>query len=95
VRHCRARRAATIALIGGALAGCADLEPFDPPVAGEIPPGPGLFSGPDGEFTILRREPAQSSSAQSDRDGPPREDPLAEPRNEPPAERDLTLPPPP
>jgi hypothetical protein len=36
------------------LAGCADFEPFDPPVAGEMNPGPGLFSGPDGVFVLSR-----------------------------------------
>ena len=38
------------------LAGCG-FEPFQPPVSGDAP-GPGLFSGPSGEFVILRPGPA-------------------------------------
>ncbi len=40
------------------LAGCG-FEPFQPPVSGDAP-GPGLFSGPSGEFVITRptAEPA-------------------------------------
>ncbi len=37
------------------LAACAKGEPFDPPRAGEIPAGQGLFSGDDGEFKLFRR----------------------------------------
>lgn len=37
------------------LAGCAGGQPFEPPTAGEIAPGPGLFSGKDGEFRLFRR----------------------------------------
>lgn len=61
MRRGRARLAAAVAFLGGALAGCAELQPFDPPVAGEMKPGPGLFSGPDGAFVISRpqrREPS-------------------------------------
>ena len=49
------------------LAGCADLEPFDPPVAGEMRPGPGLFSGPDGVFVLSRGviEPAAETEPDS------------------------------
>jgi hypothetical protein len=36
-------------------AGCAGIEPFEPPVAGEMNPGPGLVFGPSGEFVLLRR----------------------------------------
>jgi hypothetical protein len=36
------------------IAGCADIEPFDPPVAGEMNPEPGLFSGLDGQFVLYR-----------------------------------------
>ncbi len=42
-------------LVLGVLAGCASGEPFDPPTADEIPPGPGLFTGKDGEFRLFRR----------------------------------------
>ena len=48
----RAALALTVALL---LVGCADMEPFDPPVAGEMNPEPGLLSGPDGEFVLYRR----------------------------------------
>jgi hypothetical protein len=74
--------ALAVCLLGGPLSGCADLAPFDPPVAGEMKPGPGLFSGPDGAFVILRREVPQPSGEASQ--APSR-----------PAERDLTRPPPP
>ena len=37
------------------LAACADMKPFEPPKPREIPEGPGLFSGDDGELIILRR----------------------------------------
>lgn len=39
---------------GAALAGCADGKPMAVPQSGEIPEGPGLFSGDDGVFTIYR-----------------------------------------
>jgi hypothetical protein len=48
---------ARLALAVGAalwLAACA-AEPFDYTPADEIPPGPGLLSGADGEFMIYRR----------------------------------------
>jgi hypothetical protein len=37
-----------------ALAGCAGVEPVDPPLMGanEMQQRPGLFSGPDGDFVI-------------------------------------------
>jgi len=37
------------------LGACSGWKPFEPPVAEEIPDGPGLFSGEDGEFVIFRR----------------------------------------
>lgn len=38
------------------LGACAVGKPFEQPtVVDEIPPGPGLFSGEDGEFVIYRR----------------------------------------
>ncbi len=43
-----------IILVCTLLAACAEGKPFDPPQAGEIPPGPGLFTGEDGEFRLLR-----------------------------------------
>lgn len=61
--------------------GCAGVEPFDPPVAGEMNPGPGLLSGPSGELVLFRRGGAW--------DAPPEEA-----GREAPPLRDLTLPPP-
>ena len=46
----------SILLIGLALfllAGCAG-QPFEPDRPGEIPSGPGVFSGEDGEFTLYK-----------------------------------------
>lgn len=39
------------------LGACAnlDVEPLEHPTPGEIPKGPGLFSGEDGEFVVLRK----------------------------------------
>jgi hypothetical protein len=31
------------------------MGPFDPPVAGELNPEPGLLSGPDGHFVLYGR----------------------------------------
>ncbi len=64
------------------LAACAGMEPFEPPVAGELNAGPGLFSGPRGEFVILRREGPGDGTA-------------AGPAAEAEAPRGLTRPPPP
>ena len=38
--------------LGGALAACSNAEPFDYTAIHEIPGGPGLFSGADGEFDL-------------------------------------------
>ena len=37
------------------LTACAELEPYEPPITGDIPAGSGPRSGDDGEFVILRR----------------------------------------
>ncbi len=37
------------------LSACAGWDSFEPPVANEIPEGPGALSGEDGEFVIFRR----------------------------------------
>lgn len=37
------------------LAGCAGIEPYDPPDYRDNPPGQGLLSGADGEFVIYRK----------------------------------------
>jgi hypothetical protein len=49
-----ARRLGIALLAGLWLAGCA-AEPFDYTPVDDIPPGPGLLSGEDGEFVIYRR----------------------------------------
>jgi hypothetical protein len=44
-----------ILLLGGiGLTACA-AEPFDYTPVDEIPPGPGLLSGEEGEFVVYRR----------------------------------------
>ena len=40
------------AALGGALAACSNVEPFDYTAIHEIPDGHGLFSGSDGEFDL-------------------------------------------
>ncbi len=37
------------------LSACAGWDSFEPPVANDIPEGPGALSGEDGEFVIFRR----------------------------------------
>lgn len=37
------------------LGACAQAEPFDYTPVHEIPPGPGLLSGQDGEFVLYSR----------------------------------------
>ncbi|MBE9552773.1 MAG: hypothetical protein IMF05_04835 [Proteobacteria bacterium] len=39
-------------VLGGTLAACSNVEPFDYTAIHEIPDGHGLFSGPDGEFDL-------------------------------------------
>jgi len=55
----RIRIAATASLavaLAVLLAGCGLHQDFDPPEPGGMKPGPGLFSGEDGVFTILGRD---------------------------------------
>ncbi len=41
------------ALVSLGLAACGGAKPYDfQPTAGEMKPGPGLFSGADGEFVV-------------------------------------------
>ena len=54
----RAALALTLALL---LVACAEMAPFEPPVAGEMMPEPGLFSGPEGEFVLYRSREAEVS----------------------------------
>ena len=45
-----------IAIVGlFLLAACSGMKPYEPTAASEIPEGPGLLSGKDGEFTIYRK----------------------------------------
>ena len=37
-----------------AAAGCTGAKPFTPAAIDEIPPGPGLFTGKDGEIKVAR-----------------------------------------
>lgn len=46
------RPLALIVLAALLLAACGEVRPFTPPATGEIPPGPGLFTGKKGEFVI-------------------------------------------
>ena len=38
------------------VAGCSQWKPYKPPKSREIPEGPGLLSGEDGEFVIYRKK---------------------------------------
>ena len=49
---------------GATLAGCAAFEPMEVPQSGEIPEGPGLFSGDDGAFTIYRNAKSRDRDEQ-------------------------------
>lgn len=46
-----ARRILAVAALG-ALAACSNVQSFDYTAIDEIPPGPGLISGGDGEFVL-------------------------------------------
>lgn len=46
-----ARRILAVAALG-ALAACSNVQSFDYTAIDEIPPGPGLLSGGDGEFVL-------------------------------------------
>lgn len=39
-------------VVGGSLAACSNVEPLNYTAIHEIPDGPGLFSGVDGEFDL-------------------------------------------
>ena len=50
------RRLGLLALAGLVLlSGCANMKPYQPTPGSEIPAGPGLLSGKNGEFTIFRK----------------------------------------
>lgn len=43
------------AMLAIGLAACSGVQPYDFVAIDEIPPGPGLFSGADGEFVLYSR----------------------------------------
>lgn len=51
----RVPRWLALLLLSGMLGACSGVEPFAYTEVHEIQPGPGLFSGEDGEFVIYRR----------------------------------------
>ncbi len=58
-------RGLIVALIAFCLAACGSAEPFGYRPISEIPAGPGLFSGADGQFVIYRStttEPRERTS---------------------------------
>lgn len=48
------RRLFILSVVAGMLSACSGVEPFDYTEVHEIPPGPGLISGEDGEFELYR-----------------------------------------
>ena len=52
-------------LAGLLLTGCAGGENFEYTDISEIPEGPGLVSGPEGELTIVKYDPFSRSSSNS------------------------------
>jgi len=64
---------AALAALALLLGSCAGMEPFDPPVAGELNPEPGLFSGPDGTFVLFERrlQPTATEPAERRLTDPP------------------------
>lgn len=55
-----ARRILAVAALG-ALAACSNVQSFDYTAIDEIPPGPGLISGGDGEFVLYPLDGAGKS----------------------------------
>ena len=62
MKHIRVGRGLAVVLAALVLAACAGAEPFDYTPVSEIPPGPGLMSGDDGEFVIYGSLPAGPGS---------------------------------
>ena len=67
----------TVLGIGLMVVGCGSVKPFEPPQAGEIPDGPGLFTGSKGALVLSRASPqviyqwptARASFLECGRDG--------------------------
>jgi len=53
--RCAVRRLIAVAALAAGLAACANAQPYKFTAIDEIPPGPGLFSGEDGEFVVYSR----------------------------------------
>ena len=53
------KRGLIVALIALGLTACQGAEPFDFRPISEIPAGPGLFSGADGQFALYRSVPSE------------------------------------
>lgn len=51
-------------LLGTAMMGCTALDPFQPPLRGEIPDGPGLFTGRQGAWIISRDIGAEQTQSE-------------------------------
>ncbi len=51
----RLASAAVVAALAIVLTACGKAKPLDYTQTGEIPPGPGLFSGDDGRFVVFRK----------------------------------------
>ena len=62
------KRILAVGALAGTLAACANVEPMDYTPISEIPPGPGLFSGEDGVFTLYdsgrQKEEAEEGTEQ-------------------------------
>ncbi len=52
----RAAVALVLGLIALQLSACADYRPYRAPDSSEIPEGPGLFTGSQGEWTLFRMQ---------------------------------------
>lgn len=59
-----------VAITGLLLGGCAGGQDFSYNPISEIPEGQGLVTGPEGEFTLFKYDPSQSSEAASDTTAP-------------------------
>jgi hypothetical protein len=53
--HRAATRLLAVAVLAAGLAACSGMQPYNFTAVDEIPPGPGLISGEDGEFVLYRR----------------------------------------
>lgn len=63
-------RLATLILLGALLSGCAGVQPGTRSHnRQEIPPGPGMLSGDDGQFVIYRKKDTDSDKAAPDTTG--------------------------